>query len=174
MATHEIVKYHIPKFWDDEFLHLDYVNEQFNDTESVERWLSQGYANKFTGDMCDMRGTQPTWNPVIVDIFEQMGWQDVGTSYYRMMPGTILPTHQDLYKKYIDIFGLHGQEHTIRRALVFLQDWQSGHYLEGMNEPVVKWRAGDVIEWCYDTPHMAANMGSTARYTLQVTGHVPR
>jgi hypothetical protein len=39
---------------------------------------------------------------------------------------------------------------------------------------VVKWRAGDVIEWCYDTPHMAANMGSTARYTLQVTGHVPR
>jgi hypothetical protein len=174
MATHEIVKYHIPKFWDDEFLHLDYVNEQFNDPESTARWLAQGYANKFTGDMCDMRGTQPTWNPVIVDIFEQMGWQDVGTSYYRMMPGTILPTHQDLYKKYIDIFGLHGQEHTIRRALVFLQDWQPGHYLEGMNEPVVKWRAGDVIEWCYDTPHMAANMGSTARYTLQVTGHVPR
>jgi hypothetical protein len=174
MATHEIVKYHIPKFWDDEFLHLDYVNEQFNDPESTARWLAQGYANKFTGDMCDMRGTQPTWNPVIVDIFEQMGWQDVGTSYYKMMPGTILPTHQDLYKKYIDIFGLHGQEHTIRRALVFLQDWQPGHYLEGMNEPVVKWRAGDVIEWCYDTPHMAANMGSTARYTLQVTGHVPR
>jgi hypothetical protein len=133
-----------------------------------------GYANKFTGDMCDMRSAQPSWNPVIIDIFHQMGWQDVGTSYYRMMPGTILPTHQDLYKKYIDIFSLRGQEHTIRRAVIFLQDWQPGHYLEGMNEPVVKWRAGDVIEWCYDTPHMAANMGSTARYTLQVTGHVPR
>jgi hypothetical protein len=174
MATHEIVKYHIPAFWDDEFLHLDYVNEQFNDLESTTRWLAQGYANKFTGDMCDMRGIQPTWNPVVIDIFEQMGWQDVGTSYYRMMPGTILPTHQDLYKKYIDIFGLHGQEHTIRRAVVFLQDWQPGHYLEGMNEPVVKWRAGDVVEWCYDTPHMAANMGSAARYTLQVTGHVAK
>jgi hypothetical protein len=174
MATHEIIKYHVPAFWNDEFIHLDYVNESFNDPESTARWLDLGYANKFTGDMCDMRGIQPTWNPVIIDIFEQMGWQDVSTSYYRMMPGTILPTHQDLYKKYIDIFGLHGQEHTIRRAVVFLQDWQPGHYLEGMNEPVVKWRAGDVVEWCYDTPHMAANMGSAARYTLQVTGHVAK
>jgi hypothetical protein len=172
MATHEIIKYHVPAFWNDEFMHLDYVNESFNDPESTARWLELGYANKFTGDMCDMRSAQPSWNPVIIDIFHQMGWQDIGTSYYRMMPGTILPTHQDLYKKYIDIFGLQGQEHTIRRAVIFLQDWQPGHYFEGMDEPVVKWRAGDVVEWCYDTPHMAANIGTTARYTLQVTGHV--
>jgi hypothetical protein len=174
MATHEIVKYHIPAFWNDEFLNLDYVNEPFNDPESTARWLDLGYANKFTGDMCDMRSAQPSWNPVIIDIFKRMGWQDVGTSYYRMMPGTVLPTHQDLYKKYIDIFGLHGREHTIHRAVIFLQDWQPGHYLEGMDEPVIKWRAGDVVEWCYDTPHMAANIGSTPRYTLQVTGHVPK
>jgi hypothetical protein len=172
MATHEIIKYHVPAFWNDEFMHLDYVNESFNDPESTARWLELGYANKFTGDMCDMRSAQPSWNPVIIDIFHQMGWQDIGTSYYRMMPGTILPTHQDLYKKYIDIFGLQGQEHTIRRAVIFLQDWQPGHYFEGMDEPLVKWRAGDVVEWCYDTPHMAANIGTTARYTLQVTGHV--
>jgi hypothetical protein len=172
MATHEIIKYHVPAFWNDEFMHLDYVNESFNDPESTARWLELGYANKFTGDMCDMRSAQPSWNPVIIDIFHQMGWQDIGTSYYRMMPGTILPTHQDLYKKYIDIFGLQGQEHTIRRAVIFLQDWQPGHYFEGMDEPMVKWRAGDVVEWCYDTPHMAANIGTTARYTLQVTGHV--
>jgi hypothetical protein len=174
MVTHEIVKYHVPAFWNDEFIHLDYVNESFNDPESTARWLDLGYANKFTGDMCDMRSAQPSWNPVIIDIFHQMGWQDVGTSYYRMMPGTILPTHQDLYKKYIDIFSLHGQEHTIRRAVIFLQDWQPGHYFEGMGEPVVKWSAGDVVEWCYDTPHMAANMGSATRYTLQITGHVSK
>jgi uncharacterized protein YijF (DUF1287 family) len=88
-----------------------------------------------------------------------------------MAPGTILPTHQDLYKKYIELFELHGQEHTIHRAVMFLEDWQSGHYLEVMDQPVVKWRAGDVVEWVYDTPHMAANMGSTPRYTLQITGH---
>jgi hypothetical protein len=171
MVTHAITKYHIPAFWDDEFKHLDYQNETFNDPGSVERWISQGFANKFTGDMCDMRRDQPSWNKTIVEIFEQLGWQDIGTSYYRMMPGTILPTHQDLYKKYIEIFNLQGREHTIYRAVIFLEDWQPGHYLEGINEPIVKWRAGDVVEWCYDTPHMAANLGSTPRYTLQITGH---
>ena len=171
MATHAVSKYHVPAFWDDEFKRLDYVNETFNDPESVDRWLAQGFANQFTGDMCDMRGAQPSWNKTIIEVFEQMGWQDVGTSYYRMMPGTILPTHQDLYKKYIELFDLQGQEHTIYRAVIFLEDWHSGHYLEAMDQPMIKWRAGDVIEWVYDTPHMAANMGSTPRYTLQVTGH---
>ena len=171
MATHAVSKYHVPAFWDDEFKRLDYVNETFNDPESVDRWLAQGFANQFTGDMCDMRGAQPSWNKTIIEVFEQMGWQDIGTSYYRMAPGTILPTHQDLYKKYIELFDLQGQEHTIYRAVIFLEDWHSGHYLEAMDQPMIKWRAGDVIEWVYDTPHMAANMGSTPRYTLQVTGH---
>lgn len=171
MATHAVSKYHVPAFWDDEFKRLDYVNETFNDLESVQRWVAQGFPGKFTGDMCDMRSAQPSWNKTIIEVFEQMGWSDVGTSYYRMMPGTILPTHQDLYKKYIELFDLAGQEHTIYRAVIFLEDWQPGHYLEAMDQPIVKWRAGDVIEWVYDTPHMAANMGSAPRYTLQVTGH---
>jgi hypothetical protein len=171
MATHVVSKYHVPAFWDDEFKRLNYVNETFNDPESVDRWLAQGFANQFTGDMCDMRSAQPSWNKTIIEVFEQMGWQDVGTSYYRMMPGTILPTHQDLYKKYIELFDLAGQEHTIHRAVIFLEDWQPGHYLEALDQPMIKWRAGDVIEWVYDTPHLAANMGSTPRYTLQVTGH---
>ena len=171
MATHAVTKYHVPAFWDDEFKRLDYINETFNDLESVDRWLAQGFANQFTGDMCDMRSAQPTWNNTIIEVFEQMGWRDIGTSYYRMAPGTILPTHQDLYKKYIELFDLQGQEHTIYRAVIFLEDWQPGHYLEAMDQPMVKWRAGDVVEWVYDTPHMAANMGSAPRYTLQITGH---
>jgi hypothetical protein len=171
MVTHAVNKYHIPVFWDDEFKRLKYVNEIFNDPESVEDWLSLGFADKFTGDMCDMRSPQPSWNNTIIEVFEKMGWRDVGTSYYRMASGTILPTHQDLYTKYIDLFKLKGQEHTIHRAVIFLEDWQPGHYLEAMGQPVVNWRAGDVVEWVYDTPHMAANMGFVPRYTLQITGH---
>jgi len=171
MATHEIIKYHIPAFWDDEYKKLNYVNEQFNDSDNLKYWRSLGFADKFTGEMCDMRQAQPSWNKSIVSIFEEMGWQNIGTSYYRMMPGTILPTHRDLYKKYVELLNLAGQEHTIQRAVIFLEDWQSGHYFEGQGEPVVKWRAGDTVEWPYDTPHMAANVGFTPRYTLQITGH---
>jgi hypothetical protein len=172
MATQEILKYHIPKFWNDEFKKLDYINEQFNDADSLERWTALGYANKFTGDMCDMRGAQPSWNYRFVDIYSALGWKDIGTSYYRMNTGTVLPTHGDLYLRYIELFNLKGQEHRIRRAIVFLEDWKSGHYFEGCDKPWVKWCAGDVAEWCYDAPQLAANLGLEPRYTLQITGWI--
>ena len=171
METPAIIKYHIPKFWDNEFMYLDYVNKPFNDSKLTQEWIAQGFSGQFTGDMCDMRSAQPSWNKIVIDVFEQIGWKDIGTSYYRMMPGTILPTHQDLYKKYIELFDLQGQEHTIHRAVIFLQDWQPGHYFEGNGDPFVQWQAGFSVEWQYNTPHMAANTGSTPRYTLQVTGH---
>jgi hypothetical protein len=88
-----------------------------------------------------------------------------------MGPGTILPNHRDLYKKYVSLFNLQGQEHTIRRAVVFLEDWQPGHYAEYENTPFVNWRAGATVEWEYNALHMAANVGIEDRYTLQITGH---
>ena len=172
MATHAIVRYNLEVFWDDEFKRLDYINEPFNDPISVNQWISQGYQSKITGDLCDMRHRLPTWNYKFIEYFEKQGWKDVGLAYYRMPTGTVMPTHSDLYKRYIEIFNLQGQEHTICRALVLLEDWKSGHYLEVMNQPVVGWSAGTVVEWTYDTPHMAANIGLEDRYTLQITGHV--
>jgi hypothetical protein len=172
MATQEVIKYFLEVFWDDEYRSLNYVNEPFNDTPSRDRWMAAGYPDRFTGDMCDMRSTQPSWNQRFVDIFTDLGWKDVGTSYYRMNTGTVLPTHGDLYLKYVQLYNLHGQEHRIRRAIVFLEDWASGHYAEYMNQPLTNWVAGTVMEWSYDTPHMAANIGLVPRYTLQITGHV--
>jgi hypothetical protein len=171
-TTHNVIKYQLSVFWDDEFKHLDYDNEEFNDSENLSKWLKLGYPNRFTGNMCDMRKSQPGWNFQFIQYFTKLGWKDIGTSYYQMMPGTILPTHGDLYKKYINMFDLQGQEHNIRRAIIFLEDWQSGHYLEIMDTPVTGWSAGTTIEWTYDTPHLAANMGITPRYTLQITGHL--
>jgi len=76
MLTHSIKKYQLHKFWDDEFKHLVYTNEEFNDQKNLKLWTDAGYSNRFTGDMCDMRGLQPSWNyrflpvglPVIVPV----------------------------------------------------------------------------------------------------------
>lgn len=159
-------------FWDDEYKHLDYFHESFNDPAAVHQWEKQGYAHKFTGAMCDMRKPQPSWNHMFVDKLARGGWKDIGTCYYRMDSGTILPVHSDTYKRYIELFNLQGKEHTIRRMVVFLEDWKSGHYLELNNVPIVGWNKGHAVAWHYDTPHMAANMGIEPRYTLQITGHV--
>ena len=159
-------------WWDDEYKHLDYSVETFNNPLDTERWIKQGYSCQFTGAMCDMRKPQPTWNNKFIEHFTGLGWKDIGTSYYRMDTCTILPVHQDLYKRYVELFKLEGQEHTIRRAIVFLEDWQSGHYLELKGIPVTGWKRGFTAVWAYDAPHMAANIGLTPRYTLQITGHV--
>jgi len=172
MVTHVYSRTNIPVFWDDQYKYLNYIAEEFNDPLSVAKWTAVGYADKFTGAMSDMRGKQPTWNAKFIKHFEDGGWLDVGTSYYRMSTGTVLPVHGDLYKKYVDLFDLQGQQSTIRRAIVFLEDWRSGHYAEINGDPVVNWRAGDTFIWTYDTPHMAANLGLLDRYTLQITGHV--
>jgi hypothetical protein len=89
-----------------------------------------------------------------------------------MPTGTVMPVHQDRYKRYTELFNLEGREHTIRRALVLLEDWRPGHYLEVLGVPYVEWHAGTVVQWDYDAPHMAANIGLEDRYTLQITGHV--
>jgi len=117
-------------------------------------------------------GQQPSWNEHFLKIFSDQGWKDIGTSYYRMDTGVVLPTHSDLYVKYVELFNLKGKEHTIHRAVVFLEDWAPGHIAEYMGEPFTQWSAGDTVHWTYDTPHMAANLGLIPRYTLQITGHV--
>jgi hypothetical protein len=170
--AHSVNKYQLYPFLDNEYKHLDYVNEEFNDPQQTQIWQAQGYTDRFTGDMCDMRSDQPSWNQRFIDVFSTLGWKDIGTSYYRMNTGTVLPTHSDLYKKYIELFELHGQESTIRRAVIFLEDWAPGHYAEYMDLPYTQWITGSIVEWTYDTPHMAANLGLTPRYTLQITGHV--
>lgn len=172
METPVVNKYWFDVFWDDEFKDLDYRQEPFNDSDSVNLWLQQGYQPKICGDMCDMRNTQPSWNHRFIETFEAMGWRDIGTSYYRMTSGTVMPNHSDLYRKYIEIFNLQGQEQSIRRAVVFLEDWKSGHYFEAQGIPMLQWTAGTVVEWTYDALHMAANIGIEPRYTLQITGHI--
>lgn len=86
-----------------------------------------------------------------------------------MTAGIVLPEHGDTYAKFREIYGVPDSA-VIMRAIIFLEDWQSGHYLEIDQTPVVAWRAGDGIFWQDDTPHLAANMGHTPRYTLQITG----
>lgn len=172
MAIPAVIEYRHQPFWNDEYKTIAYVQEPFNDPQSVARWLEQGYHGKICGDLADMRHQLPAWTDQFTDIYHDMGWKHIGLAFYRMHTGTVMPVHQDLYRRYIDVFGLQGKEHTVRRALVLLEDWQSGHYLEVNGRPYVNWQAGFTVEWHYDTPHMAANIGLTDRYSLQITGHL--
>jgi hypothetical protein len=172
MATPVISEYHIERFWDDQFKHIEYVHEAFNDPATVQKWLQQGYPDQFCGELADMRHQLPGWTTRFIDMYTDRGWKDIGIAFYRMRTGTVMPVHRDLYKRYVEVFNLQGKEHTIHRALTLLEDWSPGHYLEVNGCAYVHWRAGHTVEWNYDTPHMAANIGLADRYSLQITGHL--
>jgi hypothetical protein len=105
----------------------------------------------------------PSWNQRFVDIFADLGWKDIGTSYYRMNTGTVLPTHGDPILKYIDLFGLAGTRTQHTSCMYFLKIGKARTLcrIHGRTH-VPAGRLAQVMEWTYDTPHMAANIGSRA------------
>jgi len=159
----------LPEVWWANHESIPYFNEPFNDPESLKWWRSLGYTQtKFTGDMYDMRFEEPKWIDRFREFFllNHFSW-----SIYKMTPGCTLPRHSDLYARFRKLYNIKDPS-KIRRVVVFLDDWQSGHYFDVDDIPVLQWRAGEGVLWENDTPHSAANVGVTNRYTLQITGVV--
>ena len=153
--------------WGQEFRDLDYHHEPFNNSDDVAAWQRSGFTqHRFTGDVYDMRRAEPSWMSRLQTILplQKFSW-----SFYRMRPGDVLPNHSDTYAAYRRLHDLD-QSAVIRRYVIFLEDWCSGHYFEIDGVPIVNWIAGDAVLWHGDTVHIAANMGSLPRYTLQITG----
>lgn len=153
--------------WDGSFRDLPYHHEPFNNADDLAKWQKAGFTqNRFTGDLYDMRDAEPGF----IDIIRRrLPLKSFAWSLYRMGPGDVIPNHSDTYTAYRRLHDL-GADAVIRRYVIFLEDWQSGHYFEIDGDPVVRWIAGAAIAWHGDTPHIAANMGTTPRYTLQITG----
>ena len=89
----------------------------------------------------------------------------------KMLPGMILPTHADKFD-YFKKTHVVDDADRIMRIIMFLEPWQPGHISEVDGQPNTLWKAGDWVCWFNKTPHMAANIGQTDRYTLQITGMV--
>jgi hypothetical protein len=158
---------HLDPWWGSAHTTLPYIHEPFNDQGSLKEWRALGYTQtRFTGDMYDMRFPSTEW----LDQFgKHFSFKNLCWSVYRMIPGSVLPTHSDTYNRYKLIHGLNSTADVVR-VIVYLEDWQSGHYAEMNGRPITGWRAGDWICWYNDFPHLAANVGKTDRYTLQLTG----
>jgi|TARA_R110002074_G_scaffold164043_3_gene323573 hypothetical protein len=156
---------HMDPYWNGEYKDLMYINEPFNDPVSLKEWRNLGFTQtKFTGDMYDMRQTEPKW---MVSVQEALPWKYFSWSVYRMNPGSTLPMHGDTYARFRELYAWDGDIH---RAVIYMEDWQSGHISEIEDTVITDWRAGDYVVWKNDTQHLAANVGKTARYTLQITG----
>jgi len=155
-------------WWDDSYKLLDYLYFPLkNPQELQDKWQEQGYSRmRLNGGLYDMRRPMPDIAQNFFSLFE---WENVGVSFYCMKTCDFLPLHRDHYITFRKKFNIN-DPYKIWRAIVFLEDWKSGHYFEIDNQPVIPWKAGDWVAWNYDIEHAAGNVGPENRYTVQITG----
>jgi hypothetical protein len=158
---------HVDPWWKDEHVNLDYKYLPFKPSTQVDIWIKQGFSRlNLNGGLYDMSNPLPESS---VHFFSLFDWKNVGVSYYRMVTCDFLPLHKDDFATYRKKFNLTNPS-IIRRAIVFLEDWKSGHYFEIEKTAIMNWKAGDWVMWQFDAKHAAGNLGESPRYTVQITG----
>ena len=156
----------VPVVWtNEEIINIPYQVEDISESEK-EPHKKQGYThNQYSGDIYRCIDWKPAWANGIAD---EIGLQNCGFTFYRMKQLDIRPQHVDHFANYSNIYNVSQQD--VCRAVVFLQDWKVGHYLDLNNTGYVNWTAGDYVLWQSTVVHSAANIGIDYRYTLQITG----
>jgi hypothetical protein len=98
------------------------------------------------------------------------------SSLIKQYPGNIIPWHQDTHitlKNKLSKFK-ELKNKKIIRYMIFLTDWDWGHYFCVGNNVVHQWRAGDIITWNPIVHHCGSNAGMTPKITLNVTGLIEK
>ena len=113
---------------------------------------------------------QRWWNDNELDFIQignLLGMEVVTISSIKQPPGQVAPWHRDtffLLKK-----KLPTRSQPVR-ALIMLEDWKVGHFVQHDNAVFTHWSAGDGYIWDEDILHLGANAGMENKYTLQVSG----
>tara|TARA_A100001015_G_scaffold283327_1_gene348535 strand:- start:1319 stop:1999 length:681 start_codon:yes stop_codon:yes gene_type:complete len=98
------------------------------------------------------------------------------SSLIKQYPGNIIPWHYDTHitfkNKIKSNKNLKGKK--ILRYMVFLTNWDWGHYFCVGNNVVHQWKAGDIITWDPLIHHCGSNAGMSPKITLNITGFVEK
>jgi len=95
---------------------------------------------------------------------------------HKQEPGQIIPLHVDSYNAYVHSRRERGEggalldSKRVIRFLVFLTNGGMGEFFQVGSSVLFNWKAGDVITWPHGKEHLAANAGTTPKWTLQITG----
>jgi len=156
---------HITPNWKDRFKSLSYKNVTYTnevsliDSNDFDRYnIGMGYCKDGIREIFEIDNS-----------FTNL--KNMTYAIHKISPGQVLPIHVDRYLKYSAAFNITDIS-KIERVIVFLEDWCPGHILQVETTMHSNWKAGDWVSWTGEVPHLAANLGHTDRYTLQITGHL--
>lgn len=156
-----------PKWSVDQYRNLPYTRRAHLDTTQLDAWESMGYHRDSITMFIYQFSNPDIWFEYVSYYFPFLS--ELRFAFHKLTPGQYLPTHTDAYGYYKTQQAIN-DPNQIMRYIVFLEDWQEGHLLTVEDRVYTKWVAGDCVGWKGETPHAAINLGTTDRYTLQITG----
>jgi len=160
-----ILKGQVDVIWNEDYKNFSYTKQPLTDQE-LKDWRLQGYTHSsFSGAMYGGKKPMPDWTEAIA---QQLSLKKTGYVFYKMTTNDIMPVHVDHFRRYCDVFSVYRED--VWRAILFLEDWKSGHYFEIDNHAFCNYKKGEFVMWSADVPHAASNIGVEDRYTLQITG----
>lgn len=100
---------------------------------------------------------------------------DSNKSLYNFMkipPGSLIPWHCDTYGYFVKKFDISSEDiPKIKRAIVFIDEWQFGQSIQFGKDILHNWKRGDIYTWDHEAWHGAANYGNQDLIVMQVTYH---
>ena len=110
------------------------------------------------------------WYEPMKALFPQL--KKMGVSLFVQPPGHCIPSHVDTYSSFMRRTGEYPDYTKLKRYMVFVSDWDWGHFFHYGNHCINQWRGGDLWDLKGGIYHGSANAGITPKITIHWSGEV--
>tara|TARA_R110001592_G_scaffold139907_2_gene360397 strand:+ start:777 stop:1295 length:519 start_codon:yes stop_codon:yes gene_type:complete len=150
--------------------HLDFKSLPYKITDQNDTWPKHLIPVEGRGITQYFESQPESWEPYpgFQEIMDSLFHPYVDSFINRQEPGQYYAPHTDRFERMRKRFGV--QVKDCLRIMIFLEDWQMGHYFEIGKKPFTDWKAGDVMAIPPNVVHLSMNGGWTQKYTWQIQG----
>jgi len=166
--ANEIERGHCGTMWKQEYKYLQYTYDPI-DQYQLAKYVDEGYTN-IKSFVCETYNDVNILPPWVVKTSGIFGLYSQQYEFLKVRPLDIAPPYNPSVRRYRDKYKVDRAD--VWHAVLMLEDWQPGQYIEVNGEPFVRWTQGDWFKWknTTDSSFSYTNVGQTNWYMMHVTG----
>ena len=112
------------------------------------------------------------WYEPLKQMFPGLKQDKLGVSLFVQMPGHTIWSHVDTFSSFIRRTKGTADYSVLRRYMVFVKDWDWGHFFHYGNHCLNQWKAGDCWDLKPGIYHGSANAGMSPKLTIHWSGEL--
>lgn len=112
------------------------------------------------------------WYEPLTQMFPNLQRDKLGISLFVQPPGHTIWSHVDTYSSFIRRTKGPADYSVLRRYMVFVRDWDWGHFFHYGNHCFNQWQAGDCWDLKPGIYHGSANAGVNPKITIHWSGEI--